>query len=376
MKFGVGIIGATGYIGTPYREEIRKTPGEARIVALCARRRDRLEAAAAEDGAILATDQWREVVEHPEVNLVLVLTPDALHYEPAMACAELRKHLLCEKPVGTTVEQAADIWHAYRDSGLAHFVPYWTRYVPVILRAKQLVDAGRLGEIRVIIYRWHNPRPILMPFTWRDDAQLSTAGSLADVGSHAYDTLRWILGREATRVLAHTSVVSPSKPNLGPIDLGEAIAWGNVHDASENEPPPQQTQPATQQPSVPDMAQLAIEFPDQTICSIVLSHASYLRKGFSPELELHGTQASLSVNRLTGELWIAESPEPAKLLETMTSNSLDNRFANYVFPAMQNQIAGNFSFHPDLEDGWKVQRFVAAAVSSASTGGWVDVSEE
>ena len=75
---------------------------------------------------------------------MLVLTPDALHYEPAMACAELRKHLLCEKPVGTTVEQAADIWHAYRDSGLAHFVPYWTRYVPVILRAKQLVDAGRI----------------------------------------------------------------------------------------------------------------------------------------------------------------------------------------------------------------------------------------
>ncbi|MEO1843930.1 MAG: Gfo/Idh/MocA family oxidoreductase, partial [Akkermansiaceae bacterium] len=78
--FKVGVLGATGYIGAPYRAEIREC-GEASIVALCARREELLAKAAEEDGAQLATQNWREVVEHPEVNFVIVGTPDALHHE-------------------------------------------------------------------------------------------------------------------------------------------------------------------------------------------------------------------------------------------------------------------------------------------------------
>ena len=64
---GVGVLGATGYIGRPYRAEIREV-ADARIVALCARRHDLLAAAGVEDGAELITDNWREVVEHPHVD--------------------------------------------------------------------------------------------------------------------------------------------------------------------------------------------------------------------------------------------------------------------------------------------------------------------
>ena len=78
--FNVGVLGATGFIGSPYREEIRSCDN-ARIVALCARRQDLLEKAGAEDGADLVTKNWREVVEHPQVNFVIVATPDALHHE-------------------------------------------------------------------------------------------------------------------------------------------------------------------------------------------------------------------------------------------------------------------------------------------------------
>jgi len=91
MTIGVGVIGATGYIGTPYRQEIRESSGDIKIVALCARRRDLLEAAGEEDNAQLITDNWREVVDHPDVNFVLVATPDALHHEAVMACAADRK---------------------------------------------------------------------------------------------------------------------------------------------------------------------------------------------------------------------------------------------------------------------------------------------
>ena len=81
MTLGIGIIGATGYIGTPYRAEIREC-NDVRIVALCARRQELLSQAAEEDQAELATAKWQEVVEHPDVDLVMVLTPDALHEEP------------------------------------------------------------------------------------------------------------------------------------------------------------------------------------------------------------------------------------------------------------------------------------------------------
>jgi predicted dehydrogenase len=106
MKFGVGVIGATGFIGTPYRWEIRESPADAEIVALCARRQDLLDSAGAENGASLVTNHWREVVAHPDVNLVIAATPDALHHEAVMACAAAGKHVLCEKPVGLRASSA------------------------------------------------------------------------------------------------------------------------------------------------------------------------------------------------------------------------------------------------------------------------------
>ena len=197
MEFRVGVIGATGFIGSAYRQEMRESSQDAKIVALCARNRERLEAAAAEDGCDFITDDWRQVVDHPDVNFVIVATPDALHHEAVMASAKNGKHMFCDKPIGMNVGEAYEMRQAYSEAGLSHFVPFWARCEPLFLRGKAIVDAGTLGDIRAIIYRWQNPRPAAMPFTWRDDASLSAAGSIADVGSHAYDAVRWLTGTEA-----------------------------------------------------------------------------------------------------------------------------------------------------------------------------------
>jgi len=371
MDFGIGIIGATGYIGVPYRKEIREsgesTSGEsATIVALCARRQDRLQAAAAEDGADVATRDWREVVEHPDVNLVLVLTPDALHVEPAVAAAELGKHVFCEKPLGANLAEATLIRQAVRKTGVAHFVPFWTRYVPVFRRARELVQQGRLGDVRAFVYRWHNPRPVGMPFTWRDDADYSAAGSIADVGSHAYDILRFILGQEAKRVLAHAAVIMPAKRDLGEINLEEAIERGQGDSVSEG---------PRRQATAPDYAQVILEYANGRIGSISVSHASYVRKGFAPELELHGTAGSLSVDRVTDTLLWADRPAPATPLETVPEEANVNRFQQHVFPALRDRNAGEETIHPDIDDGWHVQSFTDAVVASTHSGGWVAVDQ-
>lgn len=382
MKYRIGVIGATGYIGVPYRREIRSASQDAQIVAVCARRRDRLQAAASEDGATLVTDDWRQVVEHPDINFVLVLTPDALHYEPVMACAELGKHVLCEKPIGKDVNQARAMWRAASEHGIASFVPFWNRYVPIFQRARLIVASGRLGEVRAVVYRWHNPRPLGMPYTWRDDARQSAAGSIADIGSHAYDMLRFILGQEATRVLTHAEVLMPAKSDLGHIDLTEALDAGRRVDktdggdsADRDEHTSSHVAAGERRASVPDYAQIAVEFADGAVGSILLSQAGYLRKVFAPELELHGTRGSISVDRLRRQIWFANQPDPATLLQEVVEDGHCNRFQSHVFPAIESQLKGaKNNHHADLADGLAVQKFTDAAFISSTQGRWVEVN--
>ena len=367
MKFHVGVIGATGFIGSAYRDEIRRASLDAKIVALCARNRDRLEAAAREDACDFVTDDWRRVVDHPQVDLVIVTTPDALHHEVVMASARNRKHLVCDKPIGVNVNEAYEMRQAYRDTKLAHFVPFWARYEAPFLRAKEIVDAGTLGEIKSIIYRWQNPRPAAMPFTWRDDTALSAGGSIADVGSHAYDAVRWIAGTEARRVLTHADIITPAKPNLGTIYLNDAIEWGGSHTTSESD--------KHRKGTTFDYATIAWEFQNGAVGAAILSHAPILRKGLAPELELHGTLASLALDRIASTIAIILPGQDVPKIEQVANPGPKNRFVNYVFPALRQHMSGDVPNHPGMEEGWRVQIFTDAAVLSAKRGTWVELAE-
>ena len=363
--FRVGVLGATGFIGAPYRAEIRACEN-ARIVALCARRTDLLEEAGAEDGARLVTQDWREVVEHPDVNIVVVATPDALHHEAVMACATSGKHVLCEKPVGMNVAEAEAIWRAYADTDLAHFVPFWTRYVGVFSRARQIASDGTLGEIRSVVFRWHNPRPAGMPLTWRDDPALSSAGTIADIGSHAYDVVRWIIGDEAVCVLAHAETLTPPKADLGAINLGEALGWGREHAAGNAK---------GRKGGTVDYAAVSCRFAGGATGVFVLSHATHLRKHLAPELEMHGTRASLSIDRWSGEVILVNDQQETNIIETLPDEGFGNRFEKHVFPALVPVVGGHGSAggHPNLEDGLIAQKFTDAASISVRGGRWVGI---
>lgn len=367
MKFKIAVLGATGYIGSPYRQEIRQCQDDATIVSLCARRQNNLAAAAKEDGAEFFSDNWQKVIAHPGVNLVLVCTPDALHHEAIMACAKQGVHVFCEKPVGVNAKEAGQMWDAYNNNKLGHFVPLWTRYIEIFRRAREVVRSGELGEIRVFNYRWHNPRPKSMPFTWRDDAEFSAGGSIADVGSHVYDTLRWILDDEAQRVLVHADVISPAKPDLGNIDLNEALFWSGEHKSSDAK--------QNRKGTTYDYASIAVQMQSGILGTIILSHAPFLRKGIAPELELHGTDASLSLDRITGALRIFRSDTEGETIATLPDKGLGNRFGQYVFPALRECICGNTTEHPGLDDGFRVQIFTDSAACSSKRGGWVNLSE-
>lgn len=375
-QIGIGILGATGYIGTIYRRELRSCTG-ARIVGLAARRKSLLEEAKEEDSALLATENWQEVVEHPDVDLVIVATPDAYHQEQALHCAKSNKHLFCEKPIGMNLAQAKAIFEAYQNLDRFTFVPFWTRYSPPFVRAKQLVDSGRLGDIRAVIYRWHNPRPRDVPKTWRDDLELSSAGSLADIGSHAYDTIRWLLKEDACRVLVHSEITTATKRDLGEINLSEALHAADSVVAT------------TSDVTAPDYSSINFEFASGRLGVAIVSHASFLRRGISPELEIHGEEASLSLNRVSGDLLIAENQGQPQILANIPDVPC-NRFERYVIPSLRDYLAdcareskcGSTAHHddlvskyPNLNDGLQVQSFVESAIASNDQGTWAELSQ-
>jgi predicted dehydrogenase len=203
--------------------------------------------------------------------------------------------------------------------------------------------------------------------TWRDDAGLSSAGSIADVGSHAYDTIRWILGCEATRVLAHGDVVSPAKPDLGRVNLQEALDWGGTHDAT--------AAGSKQKGTAFDFASMAFELENGAVATMVVSHAFFLRKGLAPELELHGVDASLAIDRVHNRVTLMHAHGTEEIVHDQPADASVNRFARSVFPAMSAMLRGEPTDHPDLEDGYRVQLFTDAAAKSARDGAWVRLSQ-
>ena len=235
-------------------------------------------------------------------------------------------------------------------------------------KTKSLVEDGRLGTIRAIVYRWHNPRPASMPLTWRDQAELSSAGSIADVGSHAYFLIRWILGEEATQVLTHADTITPAKPDLGAIDLSEALQHGMDADAPADV--------SRRKGGTFDYASIAFKMAAGAVGTLVLSHATYLRKALAPELELHGELGSLAVDRVSGDIRFANPDGSVECIDTLPDQGFGNRFAKYVFPALRRFLEGEPSDHPDLLDGYRVQLFTDAAARSAREGAWVGVGED
>ena len=124
-----------------------------------------------------------------------------------------------------------------------------------------------------------------------------------------------------------------------------------------------------------DYASIAFELDNGAEATLILSHATFVRKGLAPDIELHGTKASLAVDRLKSTMTIVRPGESPELLETVPDPGFVNRFTKHVFPGLHDRIAGRPTDHPGLDDGYRVQLFTDAAARSAKQGGWVTLAE-
>jgi predicted dehydrogenase len=206
----VAIIG-TG-IGAAVHIPVFRQLEDTEIFAIGSRRIERAKEMADRHRIDLPSDDYREIVDHPDVDAVVIATPPYLHHSIAIAAIEAGKHVLCEKPMARNLAEARDMVNLARTADVAAVVNHEYRYMPARHHVKTIIDEGFLGtpqSASIVVYRSSLADPQGRPFSWlmeRDKA----GGMLAASGSHYIDLLRWWFG-DIKAVAGLTATMVPQR---------------------------------------------------------------------------------------------------------------------------------------------------------------------
>jgi predicted dehydrogenase len=201
-SLGVGVVGL-GWMGQAHSRSMRRIPSlfpermfDPRLVVGADSAEARADAAVADFGFEEAATEWPRVVEHPDVELVVVAAPNMLHLAVIEAAAAAGKHVLCEKPVGGTPDQTVRAERAARKAGVTSAVGYNYRWAPLVLEAKRLIDEGALGRVtnyRGRFFSTYGADPLGV-LSWRYLVDEGGYGVSSDLLSHAVDLGLFLAG--------------------------------------------------------------------------------------------------------------------------------------------------------------------------------------
>jgi predicted dehydrogenase len=191
----VGIIGAGRFAADCHIPGIQSHP-HAEVVALCGRRTAPTREMADRFHVRDVHTDFRELCARTDIDAVTIVTPDAFHREQALFAFAHGKHVLCEKPLAMTVDEARDMLAAAEASGLVHQVGFIFRYNVGIAELRRRIAAGEIGQpfyLRIQYDNWEGLRPDWQA-TWRERHELAAGGVLFNIGSHLFDIARYVLG--------------------------------------------------------------------------------------------------------------------------------------------------------------------------------------
>lgn len=175
------------------------------VVAVAGHHGDRARAFAERHGIPRSTDDWESVVADPGVDAVVIGTPNSLHHTQAMAGLAAGKHVLVDKPMATTTAEAEEMTASAAAAGLVLGVGHMWRHREEVVALRRRIEAGELG--RVVRTHGYSIHAGWGPSGWFTDPALAGGGSLIDMGIHAVDTARYLLGDpEPERVQASIGV--------------------------------------------------------------------------------------------------------------------------------------------------------------------------
>jgi predicted dehydrogenase len=217
---GIGLIG-TGFMGKCHALAFRAVPAVFEGTPA-----PRLEVLADVDPKVVErlaeawgfgrwTTDWRELVRDPEVDLVAITSPNFLHQEMALAAIEAGKHVYCEKPLTLDAKGAGLMTEAAEAKGVRTLVGYNYLCAPALKLAKELIDAGEIGDIvhvRGTHFEDYMTDPAA-PATWRSRKATAGAGALGDLGSHVISLARHLAG-EIEEVQGAVQTLIRERPSL------------------------------------------------------------------------------------------------------------------------------------------------------------------
>jgi predicted dehydrogenase len=190
LTLRVALLG-TGWVADFHARAVREHPG-AELVAAANWREPSLRALAERHRIPRTTTDWRELAADPGVDAAVIATPNALHAPQAIAFLEAGKHVLVEKPMAPTLAEADAMVAAARGAGVWLMVAHCWRFHPDVRALRARVEAGELGTI--VKTRGYGGHAGWGPSGWFTDPELAGGGALLDMGVHAIDTTRYLLG--------------------------------------------------------------------------------------------------------------------------------------------------------------------------------------
>jgi predicted dehydrogenase len=362
------------------------------VRAICSRRRERLTALASEldlPAAALETD-WARLVARSDVDLVINTTPDALHHPITLAAVAEGKHVMTEKPLAMTAEQAAEMLAAAEAAGVAHFTGFTWRFAPPFATLRRLLDSGALGTVRFLDGHFRIGPP-LPGKEWQFDPAQRAGGVLGNLGVHLIDLVRYLV-----------AAAGGDSGASGVADLAGWRVWARCDlagRASDVEPPATQPDPPGGAPAgeVNDLVWLHLQLgddPGAAQARLQVSQLLTLRATDPVRLEVHGTAASaigyanplapdrqrLRVFERTSETGHLIEPldfpggPPAPPTAALPSGGLLRPTIRHFYQAHIVPRLRRGEVRPDtptFHDGWLAQRVMAAAMASARQGRWV-----
>ncbi|MFF6809751.1 Gfo/Idh/MocA family protein [Streptomyces sp. NPDC012403] len=369
---GYAFMGAAHSQGWRTAGRVFDLPMSPDMAVICGRDADAVRAAADRHGWAEAETDWRALVERDDIDLVDICTPGDSHAEIALAALAAGKHVLCEKPLANSVEEAEAMTRAAEEArarGQLAMVGFNYRRVPATALARRMVAEGRIGRLRHVrvayLQDWLvDPQ---FPLTWRLRREHAGSGSLGDLGAHIVDLAQYLAGERLAGVSALTETFVrerplPTAPSAG---LAAVSAAG------------------TGQVTVDDAALFTGRFTSGALASFEATRYATGRKN-ALRIELNGERGSLAfdLERLN-ELEYHDGTEPGthagfrRILVTEPDHpyleawwppghglGYEHTFVHQARDLVH-AVAEGRGPEPSFADGLQVQRVLAAVEESA-----------
>lgn len=375
---GVGMVGYS-FMGAAHSQGWRTVgrvfdlPVRPVLSAVCGRDGSAVRAAADRLGWAAAETDWRALVARDDVDLIDICTPGDSHAQIAIAALDAGKHVLCEKPLANTVEEAeamAEAAERARARGQVAMVGFNYRRVPALALARQMVADGRLGTLRHVRLTYLQDWLVDpdFPLTWRLRKDRAGSGALGDLGAHIVDLAQFLVGEPVAGVSALTETFVRERPLLDGASSGLAAEGGA----------------GAGQVTVDDAAVFTGRFPSGALASFEATRFAAGRKN-ALRLELNGSDGSLAfdLERLN-ELSFHDHTEPAtssgfrRILVTEPGHpyleawwppghglGYEHTFVHQARDLLHAIATGGIA-EPSFADGLGVQRVLAAVEESAA----------